>query len=1024
MCAERRIKKRRLFLKSIVCTALLATVCPASLPLDHSRKISQYGHSVWRIQDGYLPGPPEDIAQTKDGYIWIATDLGLIRFDGVRFVPWASLTTEQLPDSHIVSLLGGSDGSLWIGTLKGLARWKDGQITSYEELPNRINGITEDRQGRIWIARSEIKAEDHRGVLCRVTGTAVRCFGRDEGVFLSIGTGMTIDPAGNIWIFGDEGLCKWNNGVATPYFRKELSGHGYLIGVSALAVQNEEHFWVGLQQANGNLELREFDEGRWRVHRLPKVRQGPDPSTNALFLDAQGALWIGTASDGMYRISADKVDHFANVDGLSSDSVGGFFEDREGVLWVSSTKGIDSFRDLPVVSFSIKEGLASDSVSSILGSRDGGIWIGGAEALGFLKGNKLSAIRTNHGLPGRDITTMFEDNLGQLWLGVDTNLSVLNEGRFLPIQKPGGAPLGIIFGVAEDTRHNEWVVTESALFRVEGQKVRSGIPLPQKAFAVASDPKDGIWLGFETGDLAHYSVGHSEEFPADQTVSTARIRLLLPDSGGLWAVTANGLVWWNGRKRTALTTRNGLPCNELYSAVKDTDGALWVYSRCGLFGIAASQLSLFRGNPDARVKTELLDIYDGVQPGSTPLQPQATRSTDGRLWFANNNIVQTFDPREWHKNTLVPSVVAERVMANGINYFPHRNLELPALIGNLEIDFAALSFVVPQKVRFLYKLDGHDKEWQDSEGRRQAFYNDLRPGNYRFRVTACNNDGVWNEEGASFSFTIAPAWYQTAAFRVSCLIASLCVLWLVYYLRMKQASRSIRARFEERIDERTRLARELHDTLLQTLQGSKLVADDALEHRSDPEYTRRSLEKLSDWIDRAIREGRAALNALHASAFDNRELSKRLQSALDEQVLSGVLEKFVTISGTPVEMDPIITDEICRVGYEAIRNAFMHSHASCIEVQLAYSEDFTLIVRDNGRGMDSTTASKGKDGHFGLQSMRARAARIHGQFQLITAPNLGTTIELKIKGKRAFHRETSVWSKLLSWLREMRRSEV
>jgi signal transduction histidine kinase len=236
--------------------------------------------------------------------------------------------------------------------------------------------------------------------------------------------------------------------------------------------------------------------------------------------------------------------------------------------------------------------------------------------------------------------------------------------------------------------------------------------------------------------------------------------------------------------------------------------------------------------------------------------------------------------------------------------------------------------------------------------------------------------------------------------------------------------RIVELRLEERVSERTRLARDLHDTLLQTLQGSKLVADEALEHRSDVEYTSCSLEKLSEWIDRAMREGRAALNTLHASAFDNRELSKRLQSALDECEPYGISERILNISGTPLEVDPIVTDEICSVGREALRNAFMHSRATHIEVQLNYSEDFTLIVRDNGRGMDSTTASKGRDGHFGLQSMRERAARIHGQFQLITAPNLGTTIELKIVGKTAFGRKARMRSKLRSWVGGTRRSQV
>jgi ligand-binding sensor domain-containing protein len=718
---------RRLFPASILWAVLILFVCPHASSLDRSLKISQYGHSMWRIQDGYLPGPTEDIAQTKDGYLWIGTDLGLLRFDGVRFVPWAALTTEQLPDNHIFSLLGGSDGTLWIGTLKGLARWKDGHITSYKELATRINGIAEDRQGNIWIARVQATAQDQRGALCKVSDNSVQCFGQRDGIFLQSGTGTTIDAAGNIWVFGYQGLCKWKDSVVTSYVREELAGHGYLIGVAALAVKNDEHFWISLQQANGKLELREFNHGRWSAHHLPNMR-GSDPSTDVMLLDAQGMLWIGTASDGVYRISADNVDHFSSADGLSSDSVLGFFEDREGILWVATTKGIDSFRQLPVVSFSIREGLASD-VSSILASRDGGVWIGGAEALGFLNQDKLSAIRKNQGLPGRDITTMSEDSQGRLWIGVDTSLSVLMQGRFLPIRKPEGTPLGIILGLADDATNIEWVVTESELFGVENQKVRWRIPLPQKAFAIAADPKDGIWLGFENGDLAHHSVGHSESFPADETISSEKIRLLLPDSGGLWAVTADGLLWWTRDKRAALTTRNGLPCNELYSAVKDA-------------------------------------------------------------------------------------------------------------------------------------------------------------------------------EGATLSFAIAPAWYQTAAFRISCLLAGLLLLWLIYYLRMKQAARSIRARFDERIAERTRLSQDLHDTLLQTLQGSKLAADDALANHSDAEHARRTLQKLSEWIDRAMREGRAALNALQTSANDNRELFKRLQSALDECQLNGGSEGLFTVSGTPIEMDP------------------------------------------------------------------------------------------------------------------------
>lgn len=307
------------------------------------------------------------------------------------------------------------------------------------------------------------------------------------------------------------------------------------------------------------------------------------------------------------------------------------------------------------------------------------------------------------------------------------------------------------------------------------------------------------------------------------------------------------------------------------------------------------------------------------------------------------------DPAHIAHNEVPPPVHIEKVLADRKPYAPRDKLVLPALMLDLEIDYAALSFVDPQRVQSRYKLEGRDTQWQDAGSRRQAFYTDLRPGPYRFRVIACNNDGVWNEVGDSFTFRIAPAWYQTNVFRISYVLSVLLLLWLFYYLRMKQAANAVRAMFDERAAERTRLARDLHDTLLQTLQGSKLVVDQAIENRSDAEYMRLSLQRLSKWIDLAMREGRAALNSLHTTAADPRDLSERLQAALDERELHGVKEGALTVIGTPIEMEPSILDEISRIGYEAIHNALMHSNASRIEVQLMYSRDFILTVRDNGQ---------------------------------------------------------------------------
>ena len=997
------VMKARLVPQTILGFVLVVLVCSDVAGLNPSRKISQYGHNMWRIQDGYLPAPPEAIAQTGDGYLWIGTDAGLVRFDGVRFVSWASLRREKLPSDQILYLLAASDGSLWIGTGKGLARWKDGTLTTYKSLANRIWGIVEDH-GDIWIVRSRI--EDTRGPLCRITDSDLRCFGRDDGIPLPTAAGVALDSSGNFWISGNQGLCKWKPGGSAVYFHRDLAERGYLMGVDALSVLNESHVWIGLQQPNGNLQLQELDHGEWTAHPLPKA-QRPPPSTNVLFSDPEGALWIGTASDGVYRIFDDKTDHFSTADGLSSDSVERFFQDREGVLWVASTKGIDSFRDLPVVSYSIKEGLVSDSVSSILASHDGGVWIGGAEALGSLKQDKLSAIRTNYGLPGRDITTMSEDRRGRLWIGVDSSLSVLDQGRFFPIHKPDGSQLGIVFGIAEDAAGDEWAMTEDkVLFRIENLKIRQQMSLPQKCFSIAGESKEGVWLGCVNGDLTHYYKGRSETFPR---VSSTNIRQLLPEpGGGMWAVAEDALIWWNDNKTATMTTRNGLPCNELYAAVKDNAGALWLYARCGLFSVDASQLILWHENPSIQVKVASLDVYCGAQPGITPLQPQATRSLDGRLWFANNNVMQSFDPHLWRRNALPPNVVVERVAANGVSYPILHALKLPALVRNLDIDYTALSFVVPQKVRFRYRLDGYDTKWSEPVSRREVSYTNLPPGDYEFRVIACNNDGVWNEAGASLAFSVAPAWFQTNWFRIACVGAFLILMRGLYQLRLQQLHRQ----FNVRLEERTRIARELHDTLLQSLHGLmfEFQAVRNMFHRR-PEEALHALDGAITGTERAITESQVAIEGLRDAHVAENDLAQLLRATGEELVASRCVDHDAPTFGLTVEGErrtlvPVTRDEVYRIAREVLRNAFRHAHARRIEAEILYDEhQFRLRVRDDGKGMDPQVLEKGgRAGHWGLPGVRERAQQMGAKMDIWSEAGAGTEVQLTVAAAIAYEK--------------------
>lgn len=315
---------------------------------------------------------------------------------------------------------------------------------------------------------------------------------------------------------------------------------------------------------------------------------------------------------------------------------------------------------------------------------------------------------------------------------------------------------------------------------------------------------------------------------------------------------------------------------------------------------------------------------------------------------------------------------------------------------------------MPERVRFRYKLEGIDKDWQDAATRRQAFYNSLRPGTYSFQVIACNNDGIWNEQGALLAFSVAPAWYQTNWFRLLSFITGLFALWVLYRLRLRKIATAMSTLFDERLAERTRIARELHDTLLQTIQGSKMVADDALEHSADPVRLRRAVEQLSSWLGQAVNEGRAALNSLRSSTTEKNDLAEALQRAIETcRILGSVLPTF-TKAGNSREMHPIVRDEVYRIGYEAIRNACMHSGGTHLDVELRYGHDLVVRVKDNGQGIAATIITEGKEGHFGLQGMRERAVRIGAKLTIVSAANSGTEIVLVVPGDIAFHNSSQL----------------
>jgi signal transduction histidine kinase/ligand-binding sensor domain-containing protein len=940
----------------------------------------------------------------------------LMRFDGVKFTPWAGPNGHSL--AGINTLLGGRDGSLWIGTYGGLSRLKNGELFNYETTPNGpgINNIIEDHAGTIWVTRYHLN--DGRGSLCRVDGDKLRCYGEKDGSPGGYAVGLTEDSTGNIW-FGCKMLCRWASDSFSFYFKDQLknpAGDGVLNVAAGLSGS----VWASLGGTGPKLGVQYYSEGKWASYVVPGFN-GAMVVSDVLFVDRNHSLWVGTESHGLYRIHDGVADHYGKADGLSGDTVGAIFEDKEGNLWVTTDRGVDMFRDLPVLTFSTSEGFIGSLVHSVLALSNGSVWVGNIGAVDIVRAGRVSAIAADHGLPGQHVEGMLQDHTGQIWLGVDNTIMTYKLGRFSAIKHSDVthfARLGSARAFAEDPEGNIWALThidvpdQIHLLRIKDRNVKQDIRVDDvihQARFLAADRSAGIWLASAYGKFVHYHDGKAEA-----VISLANeeigIRSIFVDSdNAISAATVKGFYRWKDGRVSVMDSRNGLPCSALASAIKDDYGSFWLYGRCGLLRVSASDYETWLKFPEAALSVKTFDELDGSQPGYEPGQPEVSKSADGRLWFASSEKVQMIDPSRTYTNVIPPPVYVEEVIADRKNYPPGVGLRLPALTRDIEIDYAALSFVVPQKVRFRYKLEGRDTTWQEPGTRRQAFYSDLRPRKYRFRVIACNNDGLWNEEGATLDFSVAPAWYQTIWFRVACAATLLMLLYLLYQLRVRQLHHQFSIGLEARVNERTRIARELHDTLLQSFQGLLLhlqTAANLLPTR--PDNAKIKLDSAIEQASQAIAEGRDAVQSLRSSTIVSNDLAVAIRTVAEELAATQTNRRApvvdMTVEGAPRKLHPIVRDEVYRIAAEVLRNAFQHAQANRVEVEIRYdAHQLRLRVRDDGKGMDAQLlGGEWPAGHFGLHGIRERAQLMRGNVEIWSNAGSGTEVELTIAASTAY----------------------
>jgi two-component sensor histidine kinase len=524
-----------------------------------------------------------------------------------------------------------------------------------------------------------------------------------------------------------------------------------------------------------------------------------------------------------------------------------------------------------------------------------------------------------------------------------------------------------------------------------------------KAKAIAADPRGGIWLGTLTGDLTFFREGISRTFPLKLKGKRWAYQIAVDPDGSVIAASDDGLVLLRAGQVQRLGKENGLPCDGVTGFAVDDNRNLWLNTPCGFIEIAASDVQRWWIQPDTIVQARVFGTLDGALPGATSFNP-AAKSPDGRLWFVNNVVLQMIDPSHLSGGGTVPPVYVEAVVADRKQYKPQEGLQLPPLTRDLQIGYTAPSFLTPQKVTFRYRLDGHDLDWQDAGTRREAFYTELGPGKYRFRVIACDNNGAWNEAGASLDFSVAPAYYQTTWFRLSCGVAFLGVLGGLYQLRLRHLAREFNMRLDERVSERTRIARELHDTLLQNVQGLILKLHAIAKHMPLEEPSRQAIEKALDHADRVLAEGRDRVRNLRATAESLTDLSAAFQRVAEETAPSRAATLRTVVEGDVRELHPMILEESYSIGREALINAMVHSEGLHVEVEITYdARQFRLRIRDDGKGIAPEILEKGRrDGHWGLPGMRERAQKIGGHLEFWSRTGTGTEVGLTVPAAMAY----------------------
>lgn len=1012
------LKTRRSLTRLALIAVAAAAGCLMASAAADSPTIAEFAHTAWGAREG-APRGVMTITQTTDGYIWLGATDGLFRFDGVAFERYEPPMGPELPNGSVSNLVALPNGDLWIGYIVGLAYLSKGRARFF----NRGNGgpdgtlynhddFVRGPDGVMWIGTSL--------GLWRFNGDRWERIAKDRGYPGQPPDTLFVDGKGTLWIASGKSIFFLQKGS------KIFQAVPVNIGpVYKFAEAPNGKLWMATEEA------RPVPLGD---HLLPSDNVSLPVEAHGLLFDGEGGLWLGSFDSGIRRAMnpegiqghASAVAAFTAKNGLTDNATSAVFQDRERNIWVTTLGGLDRFRRSTLTPISTPD--FSRYATYLVPGNRGDVWE-------FHDGQTFHIVDSRaeviHSDEEQNIQCAFRNAAGEVWRISGKSIIRFGPGKpvrySLPHELTGVRDLDEV--AAFDGSGVLWIVRKGfGLFslkagiwkRLDGS-TQYTTSTPNTDF---TDSRGCVWFGFNDGTLLYLDHGkvHTIATPKKNAPQNG-MWSIAGRAGRIWVGTDDGLFFFDGAQFHAVLPWDRERFDKLEGfdrpsgMIELADGSLWFCEMSSIIRIDSAEIQKFLANPSHRVHYQIFDSIDGLQGTFFDRGQKLVQGSDGRLWFGSTTSTLWLNPAALPTAGPLP-IGIRSIVADGKASAPGIHVTIPPRPTNIQIGYDALNFSTPDRVRYRYKLEGVDKDWQDAGARREAFYTNLGPGEYRFYVTARNRGTEWNPAGAVLDFRVAPAWFQTIWFRVACAVTGLILLWMLYQLRLRQLHQQFSLALEARVDERTRIARELHDTLLQSFnalllrfQGvSNLIV-------TRPDEARARVDRAIEQASVAIAEGRDAVHELRSVGLAGTNLAEaigRFAQELLSQPSDGTIPEFHTeVEGTPIALNPIVRDEVYRVAAEALRNAIRHAQAKRIEAEIRYDEQQLRVrIRDDGKGIDQNILNTGHaHGHWGLSGMRERAKLAGGDLEVWSEPGSGTEVELTIPGASAYAKASaSRWS--------------